>query len=180
MQSLLKLLGSIDGQGYKGYKRLQGEYQFASFQLSIDHVQCDPFSEPSRCRIFVSLTPAVLPDHLYSNFIRRIAMEDFLGRRFAAMTESMTQGRRGFGQSGSFEMVAYGQQVLQRNALMISQSEIEVRFQIGLPANERRIDSAQACIMFGKEFPVIVESALLQLAEVLEQTEQHVLCIEDQ
>ena len=180
MQNLLKLLDKIDGQGYKSYKQLQGEYQFSTFRLLIDHVQGDPFAEPSRCRIFLPLSSTGLPQHLYNNITRRIALEDFLGRRFASMIDAMTQGRRGSGHSGIFDMVCYGQQVLQRNALLIRPSEIEVRFQMGLPADDRSISSNQARIMFGMELPAIVEGALLQVSEVLAQAEQHVNCVEDQ
>ena len=180
MQNLLKLLDKIDGQGYKSYKHIQGEYQFSTFRLVIDHVQGDPFAEPSRCRIFLPVSSTCLPEQLYSNFIRRIALEDFLGRRFASMVDAVTLGRRGTGHSGIFEMVSYGQQVLQRNALLINASEIEVRFQIGLPADDRRISSSQARVMFAMELPAIVEGALLQVSEVLAEAEWHVNCVEDQ
>ena len=180
MQSLLKLLDKIDGQGYKAYKSIQGEYRFPTFRLVIDHVQGDPFAEPSRCRIFLPISSTDLPEQLYNNNIRRIALEDFLGRRFASMIEAMTRGRRESGHSGIFDMVCYGQQVLQRNALLINPPEIEVRFQIGLPDDDRRVGSNQARIMFGMELPVLVESALLQAWEVMTQVEQHVNCVEDQ
>lgn len=180
MQNLIKLLEKIDGKGYKAYKSIQGEYQFSIFRLVIDHVQGDPFAEPSRCRIFLPLSATGLPEQLYNNSIRRIALEDFLGRRFALKINAMTRGRRDSGHSGIFAMVSYGQQVLQRNALMIKPPEIEVRFQIGLPADDRRISSNQARIMFGMELPAIVEGALLEVSEQLTQAEQHVDCVENQ
>ena len=46
-------LQRIDGRGYKSYKDLEGQYDFDSFVLSIDHVQGDPFASPSRVRVII-------------------------------------------------------------------------------------------------------------------------------
>ena len=48
MQRLQEKLQTIAGKGYKAYKSLQGRYDFNQFQLSIDHVQGDPYARPSR------------------------------------------------------------------------------------------------------------------------------------
>lgn len=180
MQNLANLLHQLEGQGYKTYKRLQGEFEFAEFRLFIDHVQGDPFAEPSRCRIVLPLNSIALPGHLYNNPIRRIAMEDCLGRRFAAAIETIVEGNRGSGRSGEFEIASYGQQVLRRSTVSIDSSLLEVRFQVGLPANKRRIDANQARVMLFDELPAIVESALIQIKEDLDTAEQHVNCVEDQ
>ncbi|MBM6862049.1 isopentenyl-diphosphate delta-isomerase, partial [Clostridium saudiense] len=50
---LKKELQRIDGRGYKSYKDLEGQYDFGTFILSIDHVQGDPFASPSRVRVIV-------------------------------------------------------------------------------------------------------------------------------
>ena len=134
MQNLKNLLNRIDGQGYKAYKRLQGEFRFTDFRLHIDHVQGDPFAEPSRCRVVLPLTSTGLPDHLFDNSIRRIALEDYLGRRFAAAIKSLIRAKRSSGLSGEFNIAGYGQQVLHRSAVLIDAPSLEVRFQIGLPA----------------------------------------------
>jgi len=180
MQNLANLLHQLEGQGYKTYKRLQGEFEFAGFRLFIDHVQGDPFAEPSRCRVVLPLKSIALPDHLYDNPIRRIAMEDCLGRRFAGAIATIVEGNRGSGRSGDIEIASYGQQVLYRSAVSIDSSMLEVRFQIGLPANNRRIDANQARVMLFDELPAVVESALIQIGEDLDTAEQHVNCVEDQ
>ena len=180
MQNLKNLLTQIDGQGYKTYQRLQGEFQFAEFSLHIDHVQGDPFAEPSRCRVVLPLTATALPSHLYDNSIRRIALEDYLGRRFAAAIKSLGTDRRGSGRSGEFNIARYGQQVLCRSTVLIQSASLEVRFQIGLPANDRRIDADHAQIMLISKLPGIVGSALLQAASKLAHVEQHINCIENQ
>lgn len=180
MQNLKNLLTQIDGQGYKAYRRLQGEFQFDKFRLHIDHVQGDPFAEPSRCRVVLPLTATSLPSHLYDNSIRRIALEDYLGRRFAAAIKSLAREKRGSGRSGEFNIASYGQQVLRRSTVLIRTASLEVRFQIGLPANDRRIDADHAQIMLISKLPGLVGSALLAAANKLDHVERHINCIEDQ
>ena len=180
MQNLTKLLNDAEGQGYKAYKQLQGEYQFTGYKFFIDHVQGDPFAEPSRCRVVLPITLTALPNHLYDNSIRRIALEDFLGRRFSKAIKAIARGDRGSGRSGDFDIASYGQQVLYRSAVTIGSSLLEVRFQIGLPANNRRIDAKQARIMLLEELPAIVDSALVQLSDSQKAAARHVDCIEDQ
>ena len=48
METLRQRLRSIDQKGYKAYKTIEGTYSFPLFTLAIDHVQGDPFAEPSR------------------------------------------------------------------------------------------------------------------------------------
>ena len=180
MQKLANLLTRVEGQGYKDYQRLQGDFQFDGFRLFIDHVQGDPFAESSRCRIVLATQLTALPDHLFNNPIRRIAIEDYLGRRFAAAIDAAVEGNRGSGRSGDFEMANYGQQVLDRSTVSIDSSRLEVRFQIGLPADNRRIDAGQARAMLFDELPAVVESALIRIDRDLDTAERHVNCIEDQ
>ena len=180
MQNLANLLTEVEGQGYKSYKRLQGEYQFGDFRLFIDHVQGDPFAESSRCRVVLFTESTLLPAHFYNNSIRRIAIEDYLGRRFSAAIDTTVEGNRGSGRSGEFEIARYGQQVLYRSTVSIDSTQLEFRFQIGLPANNRKIDAQQASIMLFDELPAVVESALMQVKENLDIAERHVNCVEDQ
>ncbi len=180
MHNLANLLTDADGQGYKAYKRIQGEFEFVDFCLFIDHVQGDPFAEPSRCRVILPINSTSIPEHFYDNPVRRIAMEDFFGRRFAASIDSIVKGNRGSGRGGEFQIVSYGQQVLYRSTVSIDSSRLEIRFQIGLPANNRSIDAQQARIMFFDELPAIVDSALIQMSKHLDAAKQHINCVEDQ
>ena len=180
MQNLANLLTEVEGQGYKSYKGLQGEFQFGGFRFFIDHVQGDPFAESSRCRVVLSTESTSLPGHLYNNPIRRIALEDYLGRRFSAAIDTTVEGNRGSGRSGEFEIARYGQQVLCRSNVSIDSTQLEIRFQIGLPANNRRIDAQQASVMLFNELSKVVESALIQVKDDLDIAERHVNCVEDQ
>ena len=50
-EELRTLLLSIDRRSYPAYKSLAGIYRFPGFQLSIDHVQGDPFASPSHLNV---------------------------------------------------------------------------------------------------------------------------------
>lgn len=180
MQRLQTVLTDIDGSGYKAYKRIQGEYTFPGFRLCIDHVQGDPFAEPSRCRILVEKTTAAISEQLYSNPIRRIALEDFLGRSFASALMQHVRGSRGSGHSGKIVIAPYGQQVLRRNSVLVSEGNVEVRFQIALPAAGRSISAGQAMEMLFQELPMVVASGLLSVKDNLGPVQQHVDSVEDQ
>jgi len=80
MENLRKKLLALDGKGYKAYKDITGLYRYPDFELSIDHVQGDPFATPSRISIRINTDHAGFPEFLWQNNIRRIALEDYLGR----------------------------------------------------------------------------------------------------
>ena len=41
----------LDGKPYGAYKNTLGPWGFGDFELSIDHVQGDPFAAPSRVSV---------------------------------------------------------------------------------------------------------------------------------
>ena len=67
MQRLEKLLHNLDGKGYKAYKDIKGSYQFGDFDVTIDHVQGDPFAAPSRVSVRVPITRAAIPESLWAS-----------------------------------------------------------------------------------------------------------------
>jgi predicted ABC-class ATPase len=180
MERLQTLLTDLDGRGYKAYKRLQGEYRFPEFQLCIDHVQGDPFAEPSRCRILIGRHTAAIPGLLYSSPARLTALEDFLGRSFAHAINLHVEGRRGSGRSGEITIAPYGQQVLERNAVLVTDGELELRFQAALPAEGRSISGQQALQMLLQELPMVVAASLLSINANLAEAQAQVESVEDQ
>lgn len=180
MDKLASLLEQIDCRGYKAYKQLQGDYQFPGFLLRIDHVQGDPFADPSRCRIFIDGSDIALPKNLFHNRIRCIALEDFLGRSFAAAIKRHVRGKRGSGKSGEFLIAHYGQQVLERNALLVRKGGVEVRFRIGLPANGRSVNAREAEIMLFEELPKVIATGLFAVTDDIAIVQRHVDSVEDQ
>ncbi|RKZ94310.1 MAG: ATPase [Gammaproteobacteria bacterium] len=160
MLTLKKQLQQIDNKSYKAYKNIEGIYQFEHFSLSIDHVQGDPFAIPSRINIRVPISKAGFPVKSYHTPVRRIALEDYLGRMVKKNIDKTIKGKRGSGCSGLIDIAINGQKTLQRNCVLICDNYIEVRLVLGLPADNRHVACLEAQQMFFEELPVIIESAL--------------------
>ncbi len=180
MDRLKHLLDQIDHRGYKAYKQIQGDYQFPDFLLRIDHVQGDPFADPSRCRIFINSDTIKLDQGLYANRIRCVALEDYLGRSFATAIQQHVKGRRGSGKSGEMEIVSYGQQVLERNAVLVREGAVELRIQLALPADGRSVNAQQAKVMLFDELVNVVRAILHSLQDDSDSLQRHVDSVEDQ
>jgi predicted ABC-class ATPase len=159
-QTLDENLHRIDGQGYKAYKEIKGEYQFPSFTLLIDHVQGDPFATPSRIRVRVDRKTSGLPRSLSQEKSRNVALCDYLTRIFYKNCLQYSQGNRGSGKSGLIDVDRPGQEILESTAMVVSSQWVEARFFMGLPAQGRRIAGRDAAIMFLKELPEIVQASL--------------------
>lgn len=180
VQTLKKCLIDIDSKGYKAYKSIEGCYQFDQYRLSIDHVQGDPFATPSRLSLQIPQSIANFPQHLWQNQQRRIALEDYLARRVERMIRGIAKGRRGSGCSGEITISTSGQQVLQRNAILVHKDYIEARITAGLPANGRRIAAQHAMAMLFDELPAIVIRSLHHSNLDADEITKHVQSIEDQ
>lgn len=138
-QELRTQLRQIDHKGYKAYKVLEGEYDFRTYRLCIDHVQGDPFASPSRVRI-VYYNRGSVPNEYLEKKHRRTAVEDALLRRLHRNLRACTGGeRKGSGKSGLVSACRTGQEVLERTAMHVSAQEIEARIEVGFPAFGRTI-----------------------------------------
>jgi len=180
MDKLRTLLQHIDGSGYKAYKQLRGTYDFHTFQLTIDHVQGDPFALPSRISIQLSAEQHGIPPDFWSNRIRQTALEDFLGRAVHAAIKKNVLGRRGTGRSGEMEISINGQQILRRNALLIDSNHLEARLLFALPGSGRSILAEEAAVMFFTELPQVIEAGLIWTQHSLSGMKRHIEQAEDQ
>jgi predicted ABC-class ATPase len=154
-----KLL-SIDGAGYKAYKDIKGEYKFDRYILAIDHVQGDPFASPSKVRVIVSQKDAGFPDTLYDKPYKRIGVIDFLTRLFFNNIKKYYNPSGGSGKSGLISIDRCGQEILDRTSVVINEDKVEVRFEVGLPANGRRVLGKYADMIFSGAIPQIVDKTL--------------------
>jgi len=173
-----KLL-TLEGKGYAAYKAIAGAYRFPRFVLFIDRVQPDPFAPPSLLRVRVDMAEAQVPSDLWDGATRRVAMEDFLARRFREVTRR--QGRRGGGpgRSGVLLVDAGGQEILPRTACRLHEDFVELRLALGLPAEGRKIQARQAQAIFFEDLPAAVEGALLWANLDARAARRHVEVAED-
>lgn len=180
MERLRAALRRIDGKGYKAYKAIKGIYEFGDYTISIDHVQGDPYALASRITVYIPSSRAELPNNLFSTSIRKIALEDYLGRATAKAIATFVKGQRGTGKGGCIDIETSGQQVLLRNAVIVSPEKVEARLTIGLPAAGRTILGGDVEEMFFKELPAVVIHSLCFENLKTEEVQTHVDSVEDQ
>ncbi|MFQ5469535.1 MAG: ABC-ATPase domain-containing protein [Gammaproteobacteria bacterium] len=180
MKSLRQKIRSIDGKGYKSYKCLKGCYRFELFSLSIDHVQGDPYAAASRISINIELGNTLIPENCFSSTTRTLATLDFLVRRIRDAISRLSKGNRGIGKSGTLFIDAGDQEIIPRNAAVISDNRIDIRMTAGLPAVGRKISGHDAEEMLLHELPLIMSSSVLFKNISATDLETHIACIEDQ
>ena len=161
-QDLERQLASIDRRGYPAYKGLRGAYDFGDFELSIDHVQGDPFAAPSQLAVYVPGGVTGLPACCCDAAHRRVAAEDLLVRRFAAEAARLSRRVGGSGKSGVLATSAPGPEVLPRSACEVdAEGGAVLSFEAGLPAHGRTIDGRAAARLLLDLVPECVERALM-------------------
>lgn len=161
IQQLTKTLREIDNKSYPAYKQLKGRYDMRDFTLMIDHVQGDPFASPSMISVEVSEQKAAFPKELYDTAEKKIALEDWLLRLFAEEIRKYSFQAKGSGKSGFMGAVMPGPEILNRTGCEIShEGVVLVRFEMGFPANGRRINSRELEKMLTQFLPKIVSKTL--------------------
>lgn len=176
---LVQTLSGLERKRYPAYKTLKGQYQFQNYEVWIDHVQGDPFAEPSKVRIVISINAAGFPEDTYSKYCRNTALCDFLARRFYQSINKHNQVRQGSGKSGVIEIDPPGQEVLKRSSVIIKDGCIEVRFLVGLPAFGRRIAGKVAARIFSDVIPRIVSDSLYFQILPEDKLYRHIETVED-
>jgi predicted ABC-class ATPase len=178
LTELAAALAALDGRGYKAYKAVTGSYDAPGMRLIIDHVQGDPFAEPSRLR---ALFPAAgLPAWARDDAIRRVATADFLNRRLADRLLAAAQPGAGSGRSGELAALRPGQAVLRRSALRVAEDGgVEARFRAGLPARGRTILGRSAAGLVTEVLPAALRGALVLDEAALAALAEHIRSLED-
>lgn len=172
-------LEALEGKGYRSYKPIAGGYRFDGFDLIIDHVQGDPFADPSRMRAMVPAATAGIPEDLLASEPRRTAVADYLNRAFAHELEERSR-ERGSGKSGGFTILRPGQEVLRRTSMLVgADGVVEARFRAGLPARGRSILGMQAAEMLCDDLPAAVAGGLRAVEAGLEAMRAHAEAVED-
>jgi predicted ABC-class ATPase len=177
---LRRILGRIDGRGFKAYRDLRGRFDLGRVSVCIDHVQGDPFAAPSRLRLRVPMAVAQIPASLLENAVRRTALADYLTRRADVAIAECASGRRGSGKSGLVAVDAGGQEVLERSSIRFAPDWVELRVEAGLPASGRRILAAQAEALLCGDLPRIAQAALEWTELPAPEAVRFVECVENQ
>lgn len=176
---LRTILIRIDGRGYKAYREIQGSWRFPQFLLRIDHVQGDPFADPSRVRVFLTPQVTELPPHACDPRPRALGTAAFLARSFSKGARRFSC-RQGTGRSGEIRMEGPGQEVLPQTAVLVSpDGSVEARFTAGLPAQGRRVMAAAAVDLLLERVPSLVEVSLRAGAHSTDEILHHALANED-
>lgn len=179
-QQLRQQLSSIHRKSYPAYKTLKGIYDFKHFLLSIDHVQGDPFASPSHLSVQVPAKIAAFPAFCFSAKNIRIAVQDYILRKFSQQLSIYNFRAKGSGKSGSISTSVCGQKVLERTACEISSDFVTVRFTVGFPANGRTINAFELEKILFEFLPSCVEKSLLYKNLSPKAVESVVFLAEDQ
>lgn len=160
---LRNLLMRIDHRGYPAYKDTKGKYQFDQYILSIDHVQGDPFASPSKVSFLVPGKIAGFGQECYETKHRRIAFQDYLLRRMSLKVKDFSFKAKGSGKSGLIGISHPGQEILERSACTVNPAngDIEVRIEIGFPANGRTINAGELIKILFDFLPPLVRQTVL-------------------
>eukprot|EP00916_Digyalum_oweni_P007938 GHVL01013324.1.p1 GENE.GHVL01013324.1~~GHVL01013324.1.p1 ORF type:complete len:617 (+),score=126.40 GHVL01013324.1:41-1891(+) len=182
--NLNNALRQLEGKSYNFYKDLRGTWNMDNCKISIDRVQSDPYAPPSGFRVHVDMKDAGFPPHLFNNAIRNIALSDFLNRRFVYEGEELekTSNSGGWSSSkgGDIRIDRPSQHVLSRTAIVITNTTVEARCLVNLPARGRSIEGYKAATLICEKLPKVVRKCLFY--DVLDQIalKEHIESVEDQ
>ena len=179
-ETLRRVLAQLDGRGYASYKQLVGSYRIGVVRLFVDHVQVDPYAPPSRMRIIVDREVADLSSDLTGDAAGRIAVSDFLTRRFVDAAHRMVPRPEGTGNGGFVGIGRPGQEVLERTSVAVLADRVEARVDVGLPASGRRVRGHQAVRLLTDLLPRVAEASLLHRNLDRRALREHVTLLRDQ
>lgn len=155
------LIKSISGQPYQNIQKLGGRFIFPQFTFQFLRIQGSPGANPaSIATVKISHKASKLPESCFTATHNRLALADFLIRRFNLGIDQFAQQNRGKDGSGSFHTIILSQKMLERDSVLFSDEEIELRFIFSLPAKDqggRTFDAEQTNLMFNQELSAIVD-----------------------
>ncbi|EIW63704.1 uncharacterized protein TRAVEDRAFT_54903 [Trametes versicolor FP-101664 SS1] len=182
-EDLLRIARSLGGKNYPAYRDLQGAWDYPTFRLYVDHVQSDPYAPPSKLRVRIPHSVARIPQTLWSNKIRTVALRDYLTRRVGRREQQ--QGGWASEKGGEVKVDRPGQQVLERTSVVLTSEDsehgagVELRCCVGLPAQGRTILGDQALRVFSSVIPALAQN-LLYASHDAKHISDFIDCIEDQ
>ena len=161
MNKLHNLLASIADQSFQNIQKLLGSYDFPRFELNFIKIQGSLGANPaSIASVKIALQDSQIPDEFFQTTKCKLAVSDFLIRRFRQGIDRFAQQNRGKDGSGSFNTIALSQKMLNRDSVLFGVDAVYLRFIISLPAKEQVgvFDAKQAWIMLSQELTAIVDA----------------------
>ncbi len=162
MQTLKTALDAIADQPFHSVQQLRGRYFFPRFELNFIRMQGSPGANPaSIASVNIALAHAKIPALFLQSADAKLAVADFLIRRFRDGIERFAQQNRGKDGSGSFSTIALSQKMLLRDSVLLDDATIQLRFSISLPAKGQGggvVDAEQAWIMLAQELTAMVDA----------------------
>ncbi|MDO9423587.1 MAG: ABC-ATPase domain-containing protein [Methylobacter sp.] len=163
MNKLHSLLTSIADQSFQNIQKLRGSHHFPRFELSFIKMQGSPGANPaSIASVKIPLRDSKIPENFLHTAERKLAVADFLIRRFRDGIARFAQQNRGKDGSGSFSTIALSQKMLIRDSVLFDDDAVYLRFMISLPAKGQGggvFDAEQAWIMLSQELVAIVDAS---------------------
>jgi hypothetical protein len=148
-------LEELNGEPYGRYEELKGSIigLDQGSRLSFGHIQGSPGAMPASCAILtLGRTQCGLPESATKGSARLLGCTDFLLRAFQEAAAEYSRSPRGEEGSGSFQLLDLPQQVVRRNAVQITESNVQITFRISLPGTSRppRILGDEAAVMLSE------------------------------
>ncbi|CAH0488421.1 unnamed protein product [Peronospora farinosa] len=188
------MLQQLNNRNYGAYHELERVFEYQSrvneslcFSLEFGYIQGDPYASPSRAHVTVSSVSAAFPIEMHDDRTRNVALCDYLTRVFAASARSYGadaktvsnswQGAKG----GDITIDAPGQHVIERSSVnVLTNGDIEARFNINLPARGRSICGDWAYTILVETLPKLVEHSLMLKSLDMSHLMKHLQSVEDQ
>ncbi len=173
-------LQKLEGCGYKAYKDLQGtSWSFGPINLTFEHVQGDAFAAPSRMTAEITVSSSGIPRNACESDLPRLALEDFLLRRFHKAVLQRKRKIYGAGKSGTITALQPSQKILKRSAVAVTPEKIEMVFFVGLPAEGRRILGNECARLFKEDVSLVLQHTLTSHALDVDALQHHAETLED-
>ncbi|MEZ8686949.1 P-loop domain-containing protein [Vibrio splendidus] len=170
MDQLTAKLKKLEKQNFRAYQQIKGQYDFADFELHIDHVQGDPYASSSRFRATRAWSLTGLGWLKEKSYEYQVAARDFIARSFSEFAKQET----------TVSIAITGQTVLDNTSVVFTEHGIEIRFRINLPADGRSILAKKAINIITFYLPKFIRRATLERELNIEAMIKHCEAVEDQ